>query len=128
MQVEAAVALASLRVKDSFQMMPPGAFQLQPHTVSQVPQLQPGAAGAIAGAAMRQMMSWLPQMTQAETDYSQIPGYRKGMEKPLTTASIPLYKLPKCRLTEMIEFVCEALDCTLTASLDQLRLALIVWG
>ena len=66
-------------------------------------------------------------MAQSTDEYSQVPGYRKGMEKPLTTGSIPLFKLPKCRLTEGIEFLCNEIDCTLTAPLDQLMLSLIVW-
>ena len=49
------------------------------------------------------------------------------MEKQLTTSGIPMYKFPKCRLTECIEFVCPAIDCTLTADLDPSLLSIIVW-
>ena len=65
------------------------------------------------------MMMRLPQpMTQAPqggTDFSSIPGYRKGMETAVTTGSIAIWKLPKVRLTECLEFVEPKLDATLTA-------------
>ena len=81
---------------------------------------------ASASAAVPQMMFCLPQMAPQD-DYSKVPGYHTGMEKMLTTSGIPLYKLPKSRLTECIEFICSTIDCTLTADLDQRLLSIIVF-
>ena len=65
---------------------------------------------------MTHPMMCLPQpMTQAPqeaTDFSSVPGYRKGMETPVTTGSIPIWKLPRVRLTECLEFVEPKLDAT----------------
>ena len=41
---------------------------------------------------------------QAYAAYARVPGFRNGMEKKVTTAGIPIYKLPKVRLGESIEF------------------------
>ena len=51
------------------------------------------------------------------------------MEKKVTTAGLPINKLPKVRLSEGIEFLEETLDSTLTAhsSCDQDMCAIIVW-
>ena len=49
------------------------------------------------------------------------------MEKPVTTASVPIQKLPMCRLTEAVEFVEPKLDVTLTATLDLAVLSVIMW-
>ena len=77
------------------------------------------------------MMMRLPQpMTQAPqggTDFSSIPGYRKGMETPVTTGSIPIWKLPKMRVTECLEFVEPKLDATLTACQPNQILMMILW-
>ena len=88
--------------------------------------IQPMMVGGIPQAAP--MMICLPQQMQpGQQDHSNVPGFRAGMEKPVTTSAIPLYKLPKCRLTEAIEFVCPDIEVTLVASLDQQQLALIIW-
>ena len=74
-----------------------------------------------------------PQMQQAfqtPEDGGQVPGFRKGMETKVTTAGIPICKLPKVRLLEGIEFLEETLDSTLTAaaSCDQVMLPIIIWS
>jgi len=54
-------------------------------------------------------MPWMPnypQMMGAQPQMpDQDPGFRKGMEKNVTTAGIPLKKLPMVRLGESIEFL-----------------------
>ena len=108
-------SLCARWVKDSFKMMPSGTIQILPQSNQMA-------------SSVPQMMFCLPQMAPPPGDeHSKVPGYRPGMEKPLTTSAIPIYKLPKCRLTECIEFLCDAIDCTLTADLDQLLLSIIVW-
>ena len=49
------------------------------------------------------------------------------MEMNLMTSSIPLFKLPKVRLTECLEFVVPELDVMLTATLNPKLLSMIVW-
>ena len=76
------------------------------------------------------MMSSPQPMTQAPqeaTDFSSIPGCRKGMETPVTTGSIPIWKLPRVRLTECLEFVEPKLDATLTACQPNQILMMILW-
>ena len=71
-----------------------------------------------------------PQAQAAPADEKKnddVPGFRKGMEQPVTTASIPFSKMPKCRLTEAIEFVDPKLDVTLTASFEPSVLCMISW-
>ena len=46
---------------------------------------------------------------QAYAAYARVPGFRNGMEKQITTAGFPIYKLPKVRLGESIEFLEETL-------------------
>ena len=91
----------------------------------------PGAMPQTVPQAMPQQMMWmLPQaaVPQAATpDYASIPGYRPGMEMNLTTSSIPLFKLPKVRLTECLEFLVPELDPLLTATLNPKLLSMIVW-
>ena len=58
---------------------------------------------------------------------AKVPGYRPGMEKPLTTSGIPLYELPKIRLAECVEFICSVMDWFLTVDLDKRLLSVIVW-
>ena len=86
--------------------------------------------GTMPQTMPQQMMWMLPQaaVPQAATpDYASIPGYRPGMEMNLTTSSIPLFKLPKVRLTECLEFVVPELDVMLTATLNPKLLRMIVW-
>ena len=83
------------------------------------------------------MMPWMqmfPQVMghQVEDDaqaYANIQGFRRGMEKIITSAGIMLCKLPKIRLGEALEFLEEVLDSTLTASptCDQDLLGMCVW-
>ncbi len=74
------------------------------------------------------MMGWLPRCPMPqEDDHSQTPGFRPGMDKPVTTASVPIFKLPKIRLTEAVEFVESKLDVTMTAPLDSSLLAVTAW-
>ena len=48
--------------------------------------------------------------------YARVPGFRRGMEKNVTTSGIPICKLPTIRLGEALEFLEEVLDSTLTAA------------
>ena len=68
-----------------------------------------------------------PASVPKEADHSNITGFRPGMEKPVTTASVPIQKLPKMRLTEAVEFVEPKLDVTMTAALDTALLAVTAW-
>ena len=58
---------------------------------------------------------------------AKVPGYRPGMERPLTTSGIPLYELPKRRLAECVEFICSVMDWFLSVDLDKGLLSVIVW-
>ena len=90
--------------------------------------MQFGAAAAPPTVpVMNPMMGWLPPPVPKEADHSNITGFRPGMEKPVTTASVPIQKLPKMRLTEAVEFVESKLDVTLTAPLDSSVLAVTAW-
>ena len=60
-------------------------------------------------------------------DLENIPGFRPGMEMPVTTASIPMPLLPKSRLMEAVEFTEPLLDVTITTTLDPPYLAIIIW-
>ena len=75
-----------------------------------------------------------PQMTQQrsaaadeEAKMEAVPGYRRGMETKVTTAGIPISRMPKCRMTEAIEFVDSRLDVTVTATLEPNLLIIIMW-
>ena len=57
-----------------------------------------------------QMMGAQPAFEDGGQAYARVPGFRNGMEKKVTTAGIPIYKLPKVRLGESIEFLEETLD------------------
>ena len=46
---------------------------------------------------------------------------------PITTASLPLWKLPRTRLSECVEWVREDFDATYTANLDGKGLAALLW-
>ena len=68
-------------------------------------------------------MSMFPQMMGAQQafedggqEYARVQGFRPAMEKKVTTAGIPICKMPKVRLGESIEFLEETLDSTLTAA------------
>ena len=50
------------------------------------------------------MMGAQPAFEDGGQAYARVPGFRNGMEKKITTAGIPIYKLPKVRLGESIEF------------------------
>ncbi len=62
-----------------------------------------------------------PQVADQET--------RKGpgFDTRITTASLPIFKLPKVRLSEAIECVHDKLDSTMTAELNQSCLAVVLW-
>ena len=60
-------------------------------------------------------------------DFSMIPGYVLGMEQRITTAGWPIFKLPRTRLSECIEFVDPMIDVTLTAGFPSAILAMILW-
>ena len=60
-------------------------------------------------------------------DLENIPGFRPGMEMPVTTSSVPLWLLPKSRLMEAVEFTEPLLDVTITTTLDPPYLAIIIW-
>ena len=50
------------------------------------------------------------------------------IETPITTASLPLYKLPKVRLSECVEHISKGdIDATLTSNLSQQGLAILLW-
>ena len=78
-------------------------------------------------------MMFLPPMANFQQhaagtpNYSQVQGFRQGMDKKLTTGGISISKLPKIRLSESVEFVEPHLDSTLLAQCDQDLLAMIVW-
>ena len=74
-----------------------------------------------------QMMGAQPAFEDGGQAYARVPGFRNGMEKHVTTAGIPICKMPKVRLGESIEFLEETLDSTLTggASCDQDMLAIM---
>ena len=69
----------------------------------------------------------MTQAPQGGTDFSSIPGYRKGMETAVTTGSIAIWKLPKVRLTDCLEFVEPKLDATLTACVPSQILVIMLW-
>ncbi len=75
------------------------------------------------------LVAMLPPSVQQETQavYSSVPGWRPGMETKVTTAGWPLFKLPKVRLTESIEFVESELDVTLLAGRSTQCLIIILW-
>ena len=74
------------------------------------------------------MMGWLPSpMSQADAENMQIPGFRPGMDKPVTIASLPLHKLPGSPLTEAVEFVEPKMDVTSTVQMDAFTLTVILW-
>ena len=65
------------------------------------------------------LISAFALVSQVEDDaqaYANIQGFRRGMEKIITTSGIPICKLPKHRLGEALEFLEEVLDSTLTAA------------
>ena len=75
-----------------------------------------------------QMMGAQPAFEDGGQAYARVPGFRNGMEKKVTTAGIPICKLPNIRLGEALEFLEEVLDSTLTAAAtcDQDLLAIII--
>ena len=87
------------------------------------------AAAPMIPTQMQQMQhpQLLPQ-PQIE-NFQNVPGFKQGMDTKVTTASIPLCKLPKVRLAEALEFLEERLDSTITSNAyaDQELLSITVW-
>ena len=87
------------------------------------------AAAPMIPTQMQQMQhpQLLPQ-PQIE-NFQNVPGFKSGMDTKVTTASIPISKLPKIRLTEAIEFLEEKLDSTITsnAHVTQELAAIVIW-
>ena len=85
------------------------------------------------GAPQQAVMFAIPQPMQAadaeatKKKYEAIPGYCPGMETAVTTASVPLFKMPKVRLSEAVEFIDPKLDVTMIAGLEGALLAVILW-
>ena len=67
------------------------------------------------------------QKSDQKSDEESIPGFKRGMEVKVTTAAIAIYKMPKCRMTEAIEFVDSRLDVTVTAPLEPNLLTIVIW-
>ena len=84
----------------------------------------PMAAASMAAPMMA------PMLPQPQIDnFQNVPGFKAGMDSKVTTASIPICKLPKVRLTEAIEFLEERLDSTITsnAHVTQELAAIVIW-
>ena len=89
--------------------------------------MTPMMAAPMIPTQMQQHPQLLPQ-PQIE-NFQNVLGFKPGMDTKVTTASIPLCKLPKIRLAEAIEFLEEKLDATITSNtyVDQELASIVVW-
>ena len=96
----------------------------------------------------QQPMANFPMLMQQQSQLDQAPGQAPGqapqpLQAPqgpqkdvmvfkspdckITTANIPVYKLPKVRLSECVEVCHSEFDATMTSDLSQVSLAILLW-
>ena len=107
------------------QMMQHGQMAAQPQNAMSSPQ-QPQLAAAEEMPAALEAEVEESESEESEDDRKN-GGYAKGLDAAITRSAVAVTGLPKTRLSELIEFVHEPFDSTVTADFGPITAGMLIW-